>query len=309
MARPLRLEFSGAVYHVTARGDRRGDIFRDDHDRTRFLALLGREVDQQHWLLYAYCLMGNHYHLLLETPEANLSRGMRRLNGVYTQAFNRRHGLSGHVLQGRYKAILVDRDAYLLELCRYVVLNPVRAGIVREVSLWPWSSFRATAGLATSPDWVAAEAVLVLFGEDAAARDRYQQFVAGGTGQPAPWTNLAGQIFLGSDEFLTRMQAMVGSQSTANVPRAQRQLLRETVDAVLEAIAKAHGLPKAQVLDRTSGRAFKQAVHLLRRRCNLPLREVAAMAGVSVSRVSQIQSESEEGTMDGIQPEAVEGLK
>jgi putative transposase len=135
MARPLRLEFSGAVYHVTARGDRREAIFLDDQDRQRFLGLLGREIGQQNWLLYAYCLMSNHYHLLLETPEANLARGMRRLNGVYTQGFNRRYGLSGHVLQGRYKAILVDRDAYLLELSRYVVLNPVRAGLVAEVVL------------------------------------------------------------------------------------------------------------------------------------------------------------------------------
>jgi putative transposase len=137
MARPLRLEFSGAVYHVTARGDRREAIFLDDQDRQRFLGLLGREIGQQNWLLYAYCLMGNHYHLLLETPEANLARGMRRLNGVYTQGFNRRYGLSGHVLQGRYKAILVDRDAYLLELSRYVVLNPVRAGLIAKVLLWP----------------------------------------------------------------------------------------------------------------------------------------------------------------------------
>jgi REP element-mobilizing transposase RayT len=146
MARPLRLEFSGAVYHVTARGDRCEAIFLDDQDRQRFLGLLGREIGQQNWLLYAYCLMGNHYHLLLETPEANLTRGMRCLNGVYTQGFNRRYGLSGHVLQRRYKAILVDRDAYLLELSRYVVLNPVRAGLVTEVLLWPWSSYSATAG-------------------------------------------------------------------------------------------------------------------------------------------------------------------
>ncbi|WP_139558803.1 transposase [Methylotetracoccus oryzae] len=292
MARPLRLEFPGAVYHVTARGDRREDIFLDDPDRQRFLELLGREVEQQQWVLYAYCLMGNHYHLLLETPEANLSHGMRRLNGVYTQAFNRRRGWSGHVLQGRYKAILVDRDAYLLELCRYVVLNPVRAGIVSEASRWPWSSYRATAGLASRPNWVAADAVLALFGaERAVARDRYRAFVAGGTSQPAPWANLTGQIFLGTDDFLTRMQTRVASHATANVPRAQRQLLRPSADQILEAIGKEHGLPKSQVLDRSRGMAFKQAVHLLRRRCNLPLREVAAMAGVSVSRVSQIQRE------------------
>lgn len=137
MTRPLRLEFPGAVYHLTARGDRRGDIFLDDTDRQTFLRLLEKEVRQQAWRLFAYCLMSNHYHLLVETPDGNLVAGMRRLNGAYTQAFNRRHGRVGHVLQGRYKSIVVDRDAYLLELARYIVLNPVRANMVKRVEDWP----------------------------------------------------------------------------------------------------------------------------------------------------------------------------
>ena len=127
MARPLRLEFAGALYHLTSRGDHRENIFLDDTDRRIFLQLLGKEILQQHWLCYAYCLMDNHYHVLIETPEPNLVRGMRRLNGVYTQSFNRRHGRVGHVFQGRYKAILVDKENYLLELCRYIVAEP-RAG-------------------------------------------------------------------------------------------------------------------------------------------------------------------------------------
>jgi REP element-mobilizing transposase RayT len=143
MARPLRLEFSGAVYHITARGDRQEPIAEDDDDRLTFIDLLGKEVSQQGWILYAFCLMDNHYHLLLETPEPNLVRGMRRLNGVYTQRFNRRHGCVGHVLQRRYKSILVDKDALLRELCRYIVLNPracaggARSGAVAVVELWP----------------------------------------------------------------------------------------------------------------------------------------------------------------------------
>ena len=111
MSRPLRLEFAGALYHVTARGNAREDIFRDDEDRATFLDLLGREIAQQRWRLYAYCLMDNHYHLLIETPEPNLTRGMQRLNQVYTQRFNRRHRRVGHVLQGRYQAIVVDQTA------------------------------------------------------------------------------------------------------------------------------------------------------------------------------------------------------
>ncbi|MBU4594901.1 MAG: transposase, partial [Proteobacteria bacterium] len=133
MARPLRIEFPGAVYHVTSRGNAQAAIFVDGVDRNTFLAVLRQTLRRFNVLCHAYCLMTNHFHLLLETPDANLSKAMRQLNSVYTQAFNRRHGRVGHVLQGRFKAIVVDREAYLLELCRYVVLNPVRAGMVKDV--------------------------------------------------------------------------------------------------------------------------------------------------------------------------------
>ncbi len=130
MARPLRLEFAGAVYHVTSRGDRREDIYLSDDDRREWLAVLALVCDRFNWVVHAYCQMTNHYHLVVETVEANLSAGMRQLNGLYTQRFNRRHGQVGHLFQGRYKAILVQKEAHLLELSRYVVLNPVRAGMV-----------------------------------------------------------------------------------------------------------------------------------------------------------------------------------
>lgn len=300
MARPLRLEFPGALYHVTARGNRREMIFRDDEDRQRFLDLLGREVAQQGWLLYAYCLMGNHYHLLVETPEANLSRGMRRLNGVYTQAFNRRHGLVGHVLQGRYKSILVDRDAYLRELCRYVVLNPVRAGLTEDPAQWAWSSFSATAGEADCPAWLECEAVVGLFGSKGAeARRRYRRFVADGIGLSSPWESLAGQIFLGSEDFLKRMQEKASAQPAANVSAVQRLPARPSVEAILETVAKGYGLSKEQILDRSMGLPFKVGVYLLRWRGNLALREVAELAGISAPRVSQIQAEMEMAVAEG----------
>ena len=154
MARQLRLEYEHALYHITARGSARESIYRVIEDRNQFIRLLAREVTQQGWYCYAYCLMDNHYHLLIETPEANLSSGMRRLNGVYTQAFNRRHQRVGHVLQGRYKSILVDKDSYFLELCRYIVLNPVRAGMVKSPRDFRWSSYRDTVGLRRPPDWL-----------------------------------------------------------------------------------------------------------------------------------------------------------
>lgn len=160
MARPLRLEFAGALYHLTARGNARSEIFADDEDRRVFLELLGKEIAQQGWRCYAYCLMGNHYHLLIETPEANLVAGMRRLNGVYTQAFNRRHQRVGHVFQGRYKSIVVDKDSYGLELSRYIVLNPVRARMVKRAQDWAWSSYGATVGAVAQPSWLDRDWVL-----------------------------------------------------------------------------------------------------------------------------------------------------
>lgn len=161
MTRPLRLEFPNALYHVTSRGDRREDIFDDDDDRLRFLEILGTVVTNYHWLCHGYCLMNNHYHLVIETLDSNLSKGMRQLNGVYTQASNRRHKRSGHLFQGRYKAILVDKDPYLLELVRYVVLNPVRAkGMVRRLEDWPWSSYWAMVGAAPKPAWLTTDCVI-----------------------------------------------------------------------------------------------------------------------------------------------------
>jgi len=140
MSRPLRIEFAGALYHVTSRGDRQEDIYQSNDDREVFLNIMSDVCERYNWVIHAYCLMSNHYHLLVETPDQNLSKGMRQLNGVYTQAFNRNNKRVGHVFQGRYKAILVQKESYLLELARYIVLNPVRARMVRFVKEWPWSS-------------------------------------------------------------------------------------------------------------------------------------------------------------------------
>ena len=137
MARPLRIEFAGAFYHITTRGDRREEIYEADDDREAFIEIFGAVIADFAWRCHAYCLMENHYHLFVETPRANLSKGMRQLNGVYTQWSNRRHGRSGHLFQGRYKGILVDSDAYLQELSRYIVLNPIRAGMVDDPADWP----------------------------------------------------------------------------------------------------------------------------------------------------------------------------
>lgn len=298
MTRPLRLEFPGACYHLTARGDRQEPVFEDDQDRIVFLDLLAKEVLQQGWVLYAFCLMGNHYHLLLETPEPNLVRGMRRLNGVYTQAFNRRHRRVGHVLQGRYKSILVDKQAYLLELCRYVVLNPVRARMVASVEDWHWGSYLPTAGKIACPPWLAADAVLGMFGEGSAARRAYERFVAQGLPQPSPWAQLQGQIYLGSEAFHNQIQKRRTGQVPRGVARQQLDPLRIEAPVILRCVAKVHGIGANAVLDRRQGLAFKQAVYLLRRRANLSLAQVAQIAGVSIGRIAQIQGEIESQPVD-----------
>ncbi len=147
MARPLRIEYPGAVYHITARGNGRQAIFHDDRDYLKFLEIFVKTQERYNWLCHAYCLMGNHYHLMIETPEANISKGMPRLNAAFSRAHHKRHETVGHLFQGRFKGIVVDRESYLLELARYVVLNPVRAGLVARPEDWPWSSYRATVGL------------------------------------------------------------------------------------------------------------------------------------------------------------------
>jgi DNA-directed RNA polymerase specialized sigma24 family protein len=170
--------------------------------------------------------MDNHYHLLVQTPEGNLSKGMRQLNGVYTQASNRRHGRVGHLFQGRFKAILVDREAYLLELARYVVLNPVRARVVRRAIDWPWSSYRASMGKAPAEPFLAVDGLLALFAKTrSVARERYANFVAEGVGGEPPWADVKGQVFLGDDPFVESMRARAtkAARDDVQIPKAQRR--------------------------------------------------------------------------------------
>jgi REP element-mobilizing transposase RayT len=225
MSRPIRIEFPDALYHVTARGDRREDIFEDDQDRQIFLETLERVITQFNWTCHAWCLMDNHYHLLIQTPDGNLSKGMRQLNGIYTQASNRRHQRVGHLFQGRFKAILVDSDAYLLEVCRYVVLNPVRAYMVKKTEDWSWSSYRATAGLESSAPWLAVDGILAQFAKRRSlAQQRYEQFVAEGIKSESPWVNIKGQVFLGDEQFVQRMQSLIQTgNDDVQIPLAQRR--------------------------------------------------------------------------------------
>lgn len=214
-----------------------------------FLEHLSLVVARYRWRCHAYCLMSNHYHLLVETVAPTLSRGMQRLNGTYTRDFNRRHERVGHVLQGRYKAILVQKDSYLLEVARYIVLNPVRARMVREAKDWPWSSYRATGGDSQPPGFLTTNWILGAFGDIRESAERaYRDFVSQGSGQPSPWERLTNQIYLGDDAFVERMQSMLfPKRPLRDIPKPQvlappRPLawFSEQYPAREDAIAKAY---------------------------------------------------------------------
>ncbi len=241
MARPLRIEYAGAVYHVTSRGNARQKIYFDDADRELFLAKLSEATERYGFVVHAYCLMGNHYHLLVETPKPNLSLGMQRINGEYTQAFNRRHRRVGHLFQGRFKAIVVEKGSHLLELSRYVVLNPVRARMVKRPQDWPWSSYRATAGLGACPSFLTAGWILSQFGTDEGeACARYRRFVSEGLKTNlSPLKEVEGQIVLGGSGFAERQRDRIqAKRGTKEHPRAQRQIARPSLRDLFEGCSR-----------------------------------------------------------------------
>jgi putative transposase len=237
MARPLRIEYPGAVYHLTSRGNGRENIFLKDTDRQSFMDILTSTVERHNWVCHAFCLMDNHYHLLIETPEANLSMGMRHLNGVYTQSFNRKHHRVGHIFQGRYKSILVQKDTHLIELCRYVVLNPVRANMVKKPEEWKWSSYNATAYGRNKPDFLTINWILGQFSlKKQNAQEKYHRFVnSGNLDQASPWERLTGQIFFGNDGFIDSIKKLkTEDMKIKEFPRAQRYANRVMLSDLFE---------------------------------------------------------------------------
>ena len=231
MTRPLRLEYPGALYHVTSRGIRAAAIYRDDSDRLAWLQILADVCSHFDFAVHSFCQMGNHYHLMLETKNGGLSRGMRALNGNYSQYFNRRHALYGHVFQGRYKAILVQRDSYLLELARYIVLNPVRAQLVDRPGDWPWSSYRLMTEATPSPAWLDTQWLLARFAPDKAdAINRYREFVTAGIGSSTrPLAQVRHQLILGDDAFIAHVQTLLPMFVDEGISDTQRRALLPTL--------------------------------------------------------------------------------
>ncbi|MDV6345119.1 transposase [Nitrosomonas sp. Is37] len=222
MARPIRLEFSNGLYHVMSRGNGGEAIFAEDEDRQQFLDLLAELITRYQAICYAYCLMDNHYHLLLETPKANLSQIMRGLNGRYTRFFNKTRQRMGHVFQGRYKAIIVQKDNYLLELSRYIIFNPVRAGIIDVPENYSWSSYSATIGQYACPDWLAADNLLSLFDNRRKEAIRlYKVYVSQGVDQPFSGKVLQ-QTYLGDNAFIGEVQKHISLQQSNSIHITKR---------------------------------------------------------------------------------------
>jgi len=285
MARPLRIEFPGAVYHVTSRGNAKQAIFIDDEDRGVFFDVLSMVVERFNWFCHAYCLMENHYHLLIETPNGNLSKGMRELNGVYTQGFNQRYRRVGHLFQGRYKAIIVEKDNHLMSLCRYVVLNPVRIGLKERPEQWRWSSYWSTIGLVKKPSFLTIDWILSQFdGRKRVAMEKYRRFVMEGIDKESPWETLKGQIFYGTDEFIKRLGGLLDEKGNIKeVPRLQRYAARPS----LSELFKGKKGKDRRVEDKTIYAAYV--------RYGYTMKEIAEYLGFHYATISRAMKRVERG--------------
>jgi REP element-mobilizing transposase RayT len=278
MSRPLRLEFEGAFWHVTSRGNERKDIFREDRDRLLFLSLLAAAVKRFRWRLHEYCLMTNHYHLVIETPFRTLAKGMHWLNSEYVRIFNKRYERVGHLFQGRYKGILVDEQNYLDEVRRYTVLNPVRAGMIADPAEYRWSSYRAHAGLELIPEWLYSEWLFDLHTERPKCHEMYRDYVTAKIGSTESiWEKLVGQIYLGSAEWIEKMRKVVAEKPRSDEhAMTQRLIPRLKMATVVKAVAKTCGIDDRDLRHRHGGFPRMLAAWIAWNEGLLRLREIAA---------------------------------
>jgi len=247
MARPLRMEFPGAFYHIIVRGNQRQDIFVEDQDRVEYLRRLKHYKKECGFILYAFVLMTNHFHLLIETRNYPISKIMQLINLTYTQYFNKKYGKVGHLFQGRYKSFLCDRDEYLLSLVRYIHLNPVRAKLVKEPQEYRWSSYNSY--LTEAKDLIDTDRVLRVFSERVShARIRYRDFIqeAIGEGRNEEFYRAIGQQVLGSDKFLDEVESKIG--------KIDRPLRKPSLQQILSAVKEVTGIVEDNILSRRRGK-------------------------------------------------------
>lgn len=285
MARPLRIEYPGALYHVTARGNERKNIFLCDADRRAFIDVLKKTLEVHQIICHAYCLMDNHVHLLLETPNANLSLMMRDCLGNYAQYFNQNHERVGHLFQSRYKAFLVEKETYFLAVARYIVLNPVRAKMVMKPGEWRWSNFRATAGIIHGPLWLTSDDTLKYFNRYAKKsrnqqelQKKYCEFVYAGYDEPSPFHEIEEGMILGSQQFIYQVwENEEGKETNLEIPRSERMLGRPTLEDIF--------------YDVYTKKERDIAIISARNRCRYLITEIAQYLCLSPSTVGKIARE------------------
>lgn len=253
MSRPVRIEFPGAVYHVTSRSKDGETVFKDKEDKGAFLNVVESVVDRFGWLIHSYVLMNDHYHLVVEVPDANLSKGMRQLNGVYTQHFNRRHGQEGPVFQGRFKGVLLEKESYLLPVCRHVVTNPNRCceqlGETKSnFSSYKWSSYKALAGQVRAPNFLHTEDLLGHFGKrEKDAQRKYRDYVRAGVDAVSPMEQRTNQVLLGSPRFIGEMQPILqGERLSKRGPKAVKR--RRSLNTIFKRVDQKSRLERNELI-------------------------------------------------------------
>ncbi len=278
MGRPLRIIFPGAHYHITARGNEKKDIFKSRWDRERFLSYLESSNSRYGARIHAYCLMNNHYHLLLETPEGNLPEIIRHINGAYTNYFNKKHQRVGHLLQGRYKAILIEADEYLMELTRYIHLNPVRAGKVGKPDEHPWSSYRDYIGERSIPSWLSTSQVLGKF----SAPSSYKRFVEHMLDKEyqSPLQATVSSTLLGSEPFIREVMAIHidGRRVERDIPAIRALSKSRIIETIMHQVQGAIEDPRL---------SQKVAIYLAHRYSGAKLKELEKHFGKKESAISQ----------------------
>jgi len=289
MARQLRIEYEGAFYHVTSRGNQRGEVFWDEQDRERLKRILERTKERYGYLLHGYVFMTNHYHLLIETPCANIKQIMQNINTSYTVFVNRKYQRSGHLFQGRYKAFIVDKEGYLLELGRYIHLNPVRAGLVRRPEEFKWSSYCDYIRSRKADGLVDTDETLGFFskGRDVAIR-RYRRFVNEGVHERSPLENAIGSI-LGDERFRERVvKYLRGLSDKGAIPDIKKIRKKQGVDEIVRGVARYFGLTEIDLLRRrrrTEGQR-KVAVYLSKVLSGEKNVEIGSVFGITIQAVT-----------------------
>jgi REP element-mobilizing transposase RayT len=306
MGRPLRIEYPGALYHITSRGNERKEIYLDEEDRLRFLEILRDYHERYGILIHGYVLMDNHYHLILETPKGNLLKVMQGINGGYTGYVNRRYGRSGHLFQGRYKGILVDKDNYLVELSRYVHLNPVRASMVKRPEEYRWSSYQGYIAKEKEVEWVEYAWVLSKFGQgNKKAREKYRRYIEEGLGErqgETPFSRVQGQVILGGDDFVEKVKRQLkGRELTTDIMERRRFKLLPGPEEVIGEVAKAFRVDEGMLKERgrrdNTGR--KAAIYLVQRYSGLSNEEIGKIfGGVHFSAISKASERLRKAMVD-----------